>query len=107
MHHYGGLPVPAAVLALILFCMYIGLYHGLFGLLLALIAGSGICRIKAAGFRSVDPARAGGGSLSLGRGGNCADADFAGSVGDAGILADRKFCAHADCDIDRRLRTVV
>ena len=39
MHRYGGLPVPAAVLVLILFCMYVGLYQGLFGLLLALIAG--------------------------------------------------------------------
>ena len=40
MHRYGGLPVPAAVLALILFCMYVGLYHGMFGLLLALVAGA-------------------------------------------------------------------
>ena len=40
MHRYGGLPVPVAVLALILFCMYVGLYFGMFGLLLALIAGS-------------------------------------------------------------------
>ncbi len=40
MHRYGGLPVPMAVLALILFCMYVGLYHGMFGLLLALVAGS-------------------------------------------------------------------
>ena len=40
MHRYGGLPVPAAVLALILFCLYVGLYHGMFGLLLALVAGS-------------------------------------------------------------------
>ena len=40
MHRYGGLPVPAAALALILFCMYVGLYHGMFGLLLALVAGS-------------------------------------------------------------------
>ncbi len=39
MHRYGGLPIPAAVLALILFCLYIGLYHGMFGLLLALVAG--------------------------------------------------------------------
>jgi apolipoprotein N-acyltransferase len=39
MHHYGGLPIPVAVLALILFCMYIGLYHGMFGLLLAWAAG--------------------------------------------------------------------
>src|ERR1700692_3572031 len=40
MHRYGGLPVPAAALALILFCLYVGLYHGLFGLLLALVAGA-------------------------------------------------------------------
>jgi apolipoprotein N-acyltransferase len=40
MHRYGGLPIPAAVLALILFCMYVGLYHGMFGLLLAVAAGS-------------------------------------------------------------------
>ncbi len=38
MHRYGGLPVPMAALVLILFCLYIGLYHGLFGLLLAVIA---------------------------------------------------------------------
>ena len=40
MHRYGGMPMAAAALALILFCMYVGLYHGLFGLLLALVAGS-------------------------------------------------------------------
>ncbi len=39
MHRYGGLPVAAAVLVLILFCLYVGLYHGLFGLLLAVVAG--------------------------------------------------------------------
>ncbi len=41
MHRYGGLPVPMAFLALLLFCMYIGLYHGLFGLLVALAASPG------------------------------------------------------------------
>jgi apolipoprotein N-acyltransferase len=40
MHRYGNMPVAAAVLAQVLFCMYVGLYHGLFGLLVALIAGS-------------------------------------------------------------------
>ncbi len=40
MHRYGGMPLPAATLALILFCMYVGLYHGMFGLLLALVAGA-------------------------------------------------------------------
>jgi apolipoprotein N-acyltransferase len=41
MHRYGGLPVPMAAFALLLFCMYIGLYHGLFGFLIALVAGRG------------------------------------------------------------------
>jgi apolipoprotein N-acyltransferase len=40
MHRYGGLPIPVALLALILFCLYVGLYHGMFGLLLAVVAGS-------------------------------------------------------------------
>jgi len=40
MHRYGGLPIPAAAFVLLLFCMYIGLYHGLFGLLVALVAAS-------------------------------------------------------------------
>jgi apolipoprotein N-acyltransferase len=40
MHRYGGLPVPMAALALLLFCMYVGLYHGFFGLLLALVVGA-------------------------------------------------------------------
>jgi apolipoprotein N-acyltransferase len=52
MHRYGGLPVPAAALALILFCMYVGLYHGMFGLLLALVAGSKIAGPKIAGHKT-------------------------------------------------------
>jgi apolipoprotein N-acyltransferase len=35
MHVYGGLSAPTAVGVLILFCLYLGLYHGLFGALLA------------------------------------------------------------------------
>ena len=41
MHEHGGLSVPAAALALFLFCLYLGLYHGLFGLLVGLAAGPG------------------------------------------------------------------
>jgi apolipoprotein N-acyltransferase len=41
MHQYGGLNVPSALLALFLFCLYLGLYHGLFGLLLSLSVGPG------------------------------------------------------------------
>ena len=40
MRQYGGLSAPEAVLALFLFCCYLGLYHGLFGLLVGLLAGS-------------------------------------------------------------------
>jgi apolipoprotein N-acyltransferase len=39
MHRYGGLSVPPALLTLIAFCMYVGLYHGFFGLLVAIVAG--------------------------------------------------------------------
>lgn len=41
MRLYGGLSTPMAVLVLFLFCCYLGLYHGLFGLLLSLLAGRG------------------------------------------------------------------
>ena len=38
MHDYGDMPLPAAVLAQVLFCFYVGLYHGMFGWLLAMLA---------------------------------------------------------------------
>jgi apolipoprotein N-acyltransferase len=41
MHQFGGMSTPLALLALFLFCLYLGLYHGLFGLLLSLTAGPG------------------------------------------------------------------
>ena len=40
MHIYGGLSAPLALLVVFLFCLYLGLYHGAFGLVLALLAGS-------------------------------------------------------------------
>ena len=39
MRQYGGVNAPAAVGILILFCLYLALYHGLFGLLISLLAG--------------------------------------------------------------------
>jgi apolipoprotein N-acyltransferase len=39
MRQYGGLNTASALLALFLFCCYLGLYHGLFGLLVSLVAG--------------------------------------------------------------------
>jgi apolipoprotein N-acyltransferase len=41
MRQYGGLSAGMALLALILFCLYLGLYHGFFGLLLSLAAAPG------------------------------------------------------------------
>jgi apolipoprotein N-acyltransferase len=41
MHQYGGLSAPLALLALFLFCLYLGLYHALFGFLLSLASGPG------------------------------------------------------------------
>jgi len=41
MRHYGGLNGFEAALALLLFCCYLGLYHGLFGWIVTLLAGSG------------------------------------------------------------------
>jgi apolipoprotein N-acyltransferase len=63
MHRYGGLPIPAAALALTLFCMYVGLYHGMFGLLLAVVAGSSVAGKSVAGpnveIKSAGPKSAG------------------------------------------------
>ncbi|MFZ0796502.1 MAG: apolipoprotein N-acyltransferase [Terriglobales bacterium] len=49
MHRYGGLPIPVAALVLVLFCLYVGLYHGMFGLLLAAVAGSRVSGARVAG----------------------------------------------------------
>ncbi len=38
MHQYGGLASPIALFVLFLFALYLGLYHGAFGLILALLA---------------------------------------------------------------------
>ena len=38
MRHFGGLNTPMAVLVLFLFCCYLGLYHGFFGLLIGMLA---------------------------------------------------------------------
>src|SRR4029077_3137276 len=38
MHQYGGLASPIALFVLLLFSLYLGLYHGAFGLLLSLLA---------------------------------------------------------------------
>lgn len=40
MRQYGGLNAPMALVVLFLFCCYLGLYHGMFGLLIGLLAKS-------------------------------------------------------------------
>jgi apolipoprotein N-acyltransferase len=40
MHQYGGVSTPVGIVILILFCLYLAIYHGLFGLLMSLVAGS-------------------------------------------------------------------
>ena len=71
--------------------------------------GRGIEQLWTEGRRigSVDAARACGRSVSLGCGGTRTDADYRVSMGTSGILADREFCAHADCDPHRRVRTLI
>ncbi len=44
MRQYGGLSAPMALLVLFLFCCYLGLYHGAFGLLMGLLASRRIYR---------------------------------------------------------------
>jgi apolipoprotein N-acyltransferase len=39
MHQYGGVNTAAGLGILILFCMYLAIYHGVFGLLISLLAG--------------------------------------------------------------------
>ena len=40
MHQYGGVNTPAGLGILILFCMYLAIYHGVFGLLVSWLAGN-------------------------------------------------------------------
>ncbi len=39
MHQYGGVNTPAGTGILILFCLYLAIYHGVFGLFVSLLAG--------------------------------------------------------------------
>ncbi len=39
MHQYGGVNTPAGIGILILFCLYLAIYHGVFGLLVSVLAG--------------------------------------------------------------------
>jgi apolipoprotein N-acyltransferase len=39
MHAYGGVSAPMSTLILLLFCLYLAIYHGVFGLVLSSLAG--------------------------------------------------------------------
>jgi len=47
MHQYGGVNRPAGIGILILFCLYLAIYHGVFGLLVSLLAGSSPLNLRA------------------------------------------------------------
>jgi apolipoprotein N-acyltransferase len=47
MHQYGGVNTPAGIGILILFCLYLALYHGVFGLWVSLLAGSSPFNLRA------------------------------------------------------------
>jgi apolipoprotein N-acyltransferase len=47
MHQYGGVNVPAGIGILILFCLYLAIYHGIFGLLVSLLAGRSPFNLRA------------------------------------------------------------
>ncbi len=63
LRRYGGMPIPAAALAMFLYCMYVGVFHGIFGLLLALVAGTTNAGTKSAGAKSKTKPTASGASL--------------------------------------------
>ncbi len=45
MHQYGGLSAPVGLFVLLLFALYLGLYHGLFGLLISALARKDSARL--------------------------------------------------------------
>ncbi len=47
MHQYGGVSTPLGIVILLLFCLYLAIYHGVFGLLVSLLAGSGPFNLRA------------------------------------------------------------
>jgi apolipoprotein N-acyltransferase len=47
MHQYGGVNTPAGIGLLILFCLYLAIYHGIFGLLVSLFAGGSPSNLRA------------------------------------------------------------
>ena len=47
MHHYGGVNAPAGIGILLLFCLYLAIYHGVFGLLVSLLAGASPTNLRA------------------------------------------------------------
>lgn len=63
LRRYGGMPIPAAALAMFLYCMYVGVFHGIFGLLLAVVAGAKSAGTKSVGTKSKTKTAASGASM--------------------------------------------
>jgi apolipoprotein N-acyltransferase len=47
MHQYGGVSTPLGIVILILFCLYLAIYHGAFGLLVSLLIGRSPSNLRA------------------------------------------------------------
>ena len=47
MHQYGGVSTPLGIVILILFCLYLAIYHGAFGLLVSLLLGRSPSNLRA------------------------------------------------------------
>jgi apolipoprotein N-acyltransferase len=47
MHQYGGVSTPLGILILLLFCLYLAIYHGVFGLLVSLLVGRSPTNLRA------------------------------------------------------------
>ncbi len=109
MRQYGGVGTLAALGLLFLFCLYLALYHGVFGLLISLLANPAGSDIGRARPRDPipDPPGSSSGSVCVGRGGTGPHPHHRISLGPAGHRAGGQHSAGPHCHRDRRLRAVL
>ena len=95
MYLYGGLAKPIAAGILVLFCLYLGLYHALFGTSLSLVTDASAGRLPSYS------------SLRLGRGGTGARPHHRPSVGYSRRRAGRQPSVDSPRTYHRSLRTLL
>ena len=98
MHVYGGIGVATSLLLLLMYALYLALYHGLFGLL---------ARPDRRAAQRIQPARAGLHPVRLGRRRTGAHLHHRISLGPAGHHADRQHSALARRHGHRRVRPLL